>query len=122
MFELLKPISISDIFTENGEYKLNSDYKEILKLKQMLEDNGIPHELIRNMDGWQVCYPQFEKFKCSAIETFASYGRHQDLIEIMGLFTKEENEAGHGGVIGYLTAEDVFKRIKADYEKEKENE
>ena len=46
----------------------------------------------------------------SAIEGFGSYGYADDLIEIMGLLTPEESE--NDSVKGWLTAEEVFKRIK----------
>jgi hypothetical protein len=49
-----------------------------------------------------------------AIEHYASYGRSEDLLEIMGLLTSEEE--GYDSVKGYLTAEDVFQRIKKHYE------
>lgn len=59
----------------------------------------------------------------SAIEGYGTYGfgnithgmdgsdeRDGDLIEIMGLLTPEEEE--DSSVVGYLTAEEVFRRIK----------
>lgn len=52
-----------------------------------------------------------------AIEMESSYGNRQDRIEIMGLLTPEE--ACEDDVAGYLTAENVFERIKKHYEENK---
>lgn len=102
---------------ENGCQSLwpnaNDKYKEILRLQKMLEDNGIPHAFSRWMDGWMVCYPvarPSEECVIDAIENSHSYGYHEDKIEIMGLLTPGEEECD--SVVGYLTAENVFERIK----------
>lgn len=54
---------------------------------------------------------------CSAIEHNYSYGGDQDLIEIMGLLTKEEEQ--YDSVKGHLSADDVFTRIKKHWEDNK---
>ena len=105
---------------------------EIHKLHDMLTEAGIEHEFRdRTPDfnherfkklginwGWQVIvyYPDGERM-ISAIEGYGTYGyggwlddSNDDLIEIMGLLTPEEQE--YDSVVGYLTAEDVFQRIK----------
>ena len=51
---------------------------------------------------------------CSVIYGPGTYGYPEGLLEIMGLLTDEE--AKYDDVVGHLTAEDVFSRIKADYE------
>lgn len=93
-------------------YSTNSDYQEILKLDRMLTDASIPHTLDRLFDGWQVCYPTREQpeLVMDAIEHYGSYGKDEDKLEIMGLLTPDEEE--HDSVLGYLTAEDVFERIR----------
>ena len=93
-------------------YSTNSDYQEILKLDRMLTDASIPHTLDRLFDGWQVCYPTREEpeLVMDAIEHYGSYGKDEDKLEIMGLLTPDEEE--HDSVLGYLTAEDVFERIR----------
>lgn len=94
------------------------NYKEIFKLKEMLEKAQIPfvfkeHNDARN--GYQILYPADGiKRQCSVIEHSYSYGNEQDLLEIMGLLTDEEVEVDD--VVGFLSAENVFKRIKKDYE------
>lgn len=103
------------------------EYKEILKLKEMLDRAEIPYEFMERgfavegvcEKGYQLCYPysfQSENGSCicSVIENYGSYGNERDLLEIMGLLTEEENKAD--SVKGYLTAEDVFSRIKKHYE------
>lgn len=112
---------------------------EIHKLHEMLTEAGIEHEFRdRTPDeslrerhlkmgikwGYQVVvyYPDGERM-ISAIEGYGSYGfggwdhgtlgtdeKDGDLIEIMGLLTPEEQE--YDSVVGYLTAEEVFRRIK----------
>ena len=94
------------------DYSTNSNYQEILKLDRMLTNASIPHTLDRLFDGWQVCYPTREEpeLVMDAIEHYGSYGKDEDKLEIMGLLTPDEEE--HDSVLGYLTAEDVFERIR----------
>ena len=95
------------------------EYNEILKLKTLLDKENIPCELIKHplCDGWQLGYPtlQLNYRVCSVIECSVSYGNQIDLLEIQGLLTKEEYE--QDDVMGCLTAEDVFRRIKQDFKK-----
>lgn len=109
-------------------------YKEIFKLKRMLEKENIPFDFIEGFgydadiikkypaltEHYQICYPCFdcEKRWISIIEGFDTYGSEVDKLEIMGGFTPEELEYSDS-VIGYLSAENVFNRIKNNY-KEKE--
>lgn len=97
-----------------GNYILNERYTEILKLDKMLEEAEIPHTLTRSRDGWQVFYPDVDNCVADAIEFYGSYGSEEDLLEIMGLLTPEEAE--HDSVLGHLTAENVFERMRAHYE------
>ena len=104
-----------ELIDKYGNYILNERYTEILKLDKMLDEAEIPHTLKRSMDGWQVCYPSVGKDRVAdAIETFGSYGVEENLLEIMGLLTPEEAE--HDSVLGHLTAENVFERMRAHYE------
>ena len=112
---------------------------EIHKLHDMLTEAGIEHEFrdrtperwaeLRGVAthpeclpidwGYQVIvrYPNGERM-VSAIEGYGSLGygswlhkdNPTDLIEIMGLLTPEERAVS--AVRGYLTAEEVFRRIK----------
>ena len=97
------------------------NYKEIFKLKEMLEKAQIPFVFKEHNDdrnGYQILYPSVgEKSKCSVIEHSYSYGNEQDLLEIMGLLTDEESE--YDSIVGFLSAENVFERIKKDYENHK---
>lgn len=98
-------------------YKLSDRHQEILRLHKMLEEASIPHTVSRWMDGWMVCYPvarPSEECVIDAIETSHSYGYWEDKIEIMGLLTPEEEECD--SVVGHLTAENVFERIKKHWE------
>lgn len=81
---------------------------EIIKLSKMLDKEGIPHEDMQIFDGLQVNYPNKENCVCDAICHSYSYGHEQDLLEIMGLTEDDDVE-------GYLTAKEVFKRIKKHY-------
>lgn len=112
-------------------------YTEIFKLKEMLEKANIPFVYkdeswdrpILNEDWnkiiqttkwyhYHIYYPtKGERRICSIIQGDGSYGREQDLLEIMGLLTKKEEK--HNSVAGYLTAEDVFNRIQKHYKKSK---
>ena len=94
-------------------------YTEIFKLKDMLEKADIPfvwkeHKDYRN--GYQILYPVGGvQNVCSVIEHTFSYGNEKDLLEIQGLMTKEEEEREHDSVLGFLTADNVFKRIEKHY-------
>ena len=124
----------------SGEMKVSQKYKEIFKLKKMLENAKIPFDFItgfgypeeiRKMyplicEHYQICYPSEKDRWISVIEGFGTYGGDYDKLEIMGgltplesyqKYTIEEDE-----VIGYLTAKNVFNRIKNHYEKEKQGE
>ena len=99
-------VSINSI----SEYKLNPAYTEILRLHEMLEQNGIPHEFRRLYDGWQVRYPGGDRWRISAVQHYGSCGATDNLIEIMGIITLEEHMTDDA-VLGHLTAEDVYARI-----------
>ena len=92
-------------------------YNEILRLKGMLEKAKIPFVFSKVFGGYHIEYPNSAYKVCSVIEHDGSYGRRQDLLEIMGLLTKKEYKETQDTVIGYLTAEDVFQRIKNHWEK-----
>ena len=92
--------------------------KEIYKLKEMLENAEIPFEFEAKPMCFcrmiQIYYPKIGNVKCSVIESDFSYGSEFDLLEIMGLLTPEEQEID--SVLGFLTAEEVFQRIKRNWE------
>ena len=90
---------------------------EILKLKDLIEKEGIPFEFETRKDGYQLVYPSFSSngnFICSVVEFPGTYGYEDDKLEIMGLLTFDEYT--YDTVVGHLTAEDVFERIKKHYE------
>ena len=108
-------------------------YKEIFKLKRMLEKEGIPFDFIECfgydkkllsaypdlLEHYQICYPDKSEIRViSVIEGFGTYGAERDRLEIMGLLTPWEKYYG-GSVIGGLTAQNVFKRIEKDWEEKK---
>lgn len=112
-------------FDKRGHCKLSTLYKEILVLNDLLEEAAIPFSLHRNFDGWQILYPPVaskrsnpwqEKTVCSVIQHYGSYGGMADKLEIMGLLTPEEAE--YDAVKGNMTAQEVFERIKAHWEKD----
>lgn len=107
--------SFNELYDENGNYITDTRYQAILKLDALLTEKGIPHTLQKYMDGWQVIYPEDgEKRVMDAIEHCGSYGNEENLLEIMGLLTPEEEE--DDSVLGYLTAEEVCKRIEQHWE------
>ena len=110
--------SFEELFNNDGAYKTDERYKEIFRLDEMLTAKEIPHVFHKVMDGWQIVYPgDGEKRVVDAIEHFGSYGNEQDLLEIMGLLTPEEEECD--SVLGYLTAEEVFERIEKHWNEHK---
>ena len=84
----------------------------------MLEKAKIPFDFSELQGGYHIVYPaDGGKCICSVIEHDGNYGREKDLLEIQGLMTKEELEETQDTVLGYLTAENVFLRIKNHWEK-----
>lgn len=102
---------------------MKKKYREILKLKDMLEMAGIPFQFSESNGGFHICYPN-EGFSrvCSVIEHGLSYRHEKDLLEIMGLLTRKEKRKTQDDVLGYLTAYNVYQRIKKHYLKERKNE
>lgn len=118
-------------------------YKEIHKLKKMLEDADIPFDWIEGwgydeketkrlkeiapdlMEHYQICYPKgsfsnTENRWISVIEGFGTYGSERDRLEIMGGFTPwEKYEYEDEAVMGGLTARNVYQRIKNHWEEHK---
>ena len=88
-------------------------YKEIFRLKEMLEKAEIPfyfHDIPEH-HGHQIVYTGKKGFSitCSVIQHDFSYGGSVELLEISGLLTDEEKK--RDAVLGWQTAEDVFGRI-----------
>ena len=99
------------------------DLTELNKLEQYLKSKGIPYERIdrkltqrvlgEEID-WsrhQICVPveDQERREWDAICQRGSYGYEEGLIEIMGSIVSENDG---DSVAGYLTADDVIKRIE----------
>ena len=106
-------------------------YTEIFKLKDLLETTHIPFEFADESfdlgDGlafekyhieYPCSYKENQDRVCSVIQGWGTYGAENNLLEIMGLLTDEEEK--DNSVAGWLTAEDVFNRIKKHYERGKE--
>lgn len=90
-------------------------YNEIFKLKELLEEGNIPFEFKNIYDGYQVIIKNKNNFRIAdAIQHNFSYGNEEDLLEIMGGLTEEEEE--FNSVRGWLSSEEVFKRFKYCYE------
>lgn len=86
-------------------------YTAIFQLRRMLEDACIPFEFDRLRTGYMVWLNE----EIDAMQDAETDGNEQDLIEIMGAQTEEEYE-DTGGILGNLTAEEVFKRFKYCYD------
>ena len=89
--------------------------KELNKLEKYLKDNKIPYERIDEegskympmLNRHQICVPRAElPREWDVICHYGSYGYDEGLLELMGNISRIND------VEGYLTAEDVIKRIK----------
>ena len=94
---------------------------EIERLDAMLRDAGIPFE--RADDLWsktfsihRIQYPQRLKYVFSAIQGYGTYGSKENLLELWC-----RSKSPFEDPEGYLTAEEVFERIKKHYEGSKGN-
>ena len=111
-----------DMGVYNGEeLDPNIDFAEMDKLEQLLVEADIPYEKERMFGGKHLTYPRKgDDQVCSVILHKGSYGRHNGLLEIMGLLTDEELECDT--VAGHLTADEVFRRIKNHWEEKRKEE
>lgn len=100
-----------------------NNYYEIKKLHDMLNEANISHTFIDCMGGvgYGLVYPSYQIIiekdgcrLCDAIYNPISYGYEEGLLEIAGGLTEEEQEVD--SVLGWLTADEVFKRFKYCYE------
>ena len=92
-------------------HPINNQYKrEPLRLASMCLAHDIPFEIAEYWDGLLIGYPTLkqEERVSDAVCHSGSYGRHDGLLEMMGLLTEEE--LAEDGVLGWLTAEQVFER------------
>lgn len=101
-------------------------HTEIFKLKELLEDAHIPFEFTDEGFDWgdgnafekyhieyPCSYKESQDRVCSVIQGWGTYGAEDNLLEIMGLLTPEEEK--NNCVCGWLTAQDVFERIQNHY-------
>lgn len=109
---------------------MEKNYDEFNKLCKMLDDAKIPYERDDddpNHDFYVRMRPDVLPMRrikyygknehacvCSIIYGYGSYGVEKGLLEISGLLTPEEEE--FDSVMGYLTADDVFSRIKEHWD------
>lgn len=88
--------------------------KELDKLEAYLKENGIEYERIDDAEcvRWpihKILVTKDGRYQWDAICHPGSYGYNQGLLEIMGTIVTAEDG---NSVVGWLTAEDVIKRIK----------
>lgn len=116
LMESYAELMACDMGVYNGEeLDPNIDFAEMDKLEQLLVEADIPYEKSRVFGGKQLQYLcKGDARVCSVILHKGSYGRSEGLLEIMGLLTDKELECDD--VAGYLTADDVFGRIKKHWE------
>jgi len=112
------------------------NYPEFDKLVKMLDDAKIPyerddddpnHDFYKRTGSAPIKRIKYGKFQrkeigciCSVICGYGTYGGDEGLLEIMGLLTPSEEE--QDSVVGYLSAEDVFNRIKNHYDSNKDSD
>lgn len=128
---LFSMIEVSQKLQEKS--RKQNTISQIGKLHDMLVEAGIPHKYLDRFPGIgkQIVYfghkGEPEKKPgviygagygaiCSVIAD--GYGSKEGLLEISGLLTTEEYEKTRDSVLGYLSAENVFDRIKKHYESE----
>lgn len=101
-----------------NELPANEAYQEILRLDKLLTEAEIPHDIERAGDGWHIYYPAMKgRVTCSVVEFTGTYGYRNDLLEIQGLLNKAERK--YDTVVGFLSADKVYARIEADWERRK---
>lgn len=96
--------------------EIRNEMDKLIQMLEQFEDTQEEYifDLEKDIFGcYHILYPNNIIRECSVICNPYSYGGKEGLLEIMGLLTKEESE--NDDVIGWLTAEDVFNRIKKDW-------
>ncbi len=84
---------------------------ELDKLEKMLIEEGIEYERGPLLGGWQICVPNAESKMWDAVCHPFSYGHERGLLEIMGDCLLTADELEYDNVLGYMTAEEVMKRV-----------
>ena len=90
---------------------------EIKRLHEMLKEANIPHKVFEDWSlypSYQIVIEKDGARLCDVIYGYGSCGYEERLLDIMGGLTEEEIK--YDEVLGYLTAEEVFKRFKYCYE------
>jgi hypothetical protein len=92
-------------------------FKAIKTLSQLLEQEKIPHEMTGYRGGFVIAYPSLltEEMVCSVMQNVESQGGTYELLEMK--WPVRGGKKSLGEVHGYLTAVEVFNRIKRDWEK-----
>lgn len=90
-----------------------NDTNPLYKLAEMLRNAGIPCEMRYNpfTNSNVLYYPIKEERKADAIYFWGSYGYDEGLLEVGGEIVEIDDE-----VEGYVSAEEVFRRIKKLWE------
>lgn len=85
----------------------------LYELAEMLKNAEIPYELVYNYftNSNMLMYPSQKDRVADAIYFYGSYGYEQGLLEVGGKIVKIDDE-----VEGYVSAEEVFQRIKKLWE------
>lgn len=95
---------------------------ELERLKEMLERDGIPFKWTVEPKMMRLEYPNGKRGKggrvLSAIQGEGTFGGKSNLIEIMGLPRPEDKPLN--GVVGWLTADNVYERISKHYAKKQQ--
>ena len=99
-----------------------TDLRELNKLEQYLKRTGIRYErqdkdkrydacgAILSLERHQICVPSIRDSEWDAICHWGSYGYEEGLLEIYGTLVDEKKDGD--SVVGWMTAEDVIKRIE----------
>ena len=86
---------------------------EMVRLKEMLEEAQIPHEVERPYGHDQIIYPSREAWVSDAICHPGSFGYKEGPLEIMGLVDPDVGDE----VEGWLRAEQVFEKWNKHWKK-----
>lgn len=109
---------------------MQRDLTELKKLEEYLINHRITYERfdeeketdekdrIINTERHQICVPDYETCKWDVVCHEGSYGSERGLLEIYGSIV--EDTAGDT-VVGWLTADDVIKRIEENENKNHRN-
>lgn len=97
-------------------HETDARYQEILRLAGLMRKAGIPHQLRKVYEGWQILYPSLYGVQMDVAQHRGTGGSLNDRVELMGLKSADDDI---GPIHSNLKAEQALKIIQQHYNEHK---